>query len=140
MTQTNLNSAQQACQKNTEELMELFTQCAPLMTAVGNETRQAIILALLNAGPEGIRVGDLTQHTNLSRPAISHHLKVLKDVGIVAVRKEKTMNFYYLNPEPEKWDTFCTLAFAIASATRQAKAMGFKNYQTATTSNSSNSA
>ncbi len=47
----------------------------------------------------GVRVGEITKKTNLSRPAVPHHLAIMKEAGIVKMRKEGTMNFYYLGPE-----------------------------------------
>lgn len=47
----------------------------------------------------GVRVGEITAKTNLSRPAVSHHLRIMKDAGFIKVRKESTMNFYYFDPE-----------------------------------------
>ena len=44
----------------------------------------------------GLNVNEITRRTSLSRPAISHHLKILKDAGIVGVRQEGTANYYYL--------------------------------------------
>lgn len=35
----------------------------------------------------------------ISRTAVSHHLKILMDAGIIAVNRRGTMNFYYLDPE-----------------------------------------
>lgn len=34
---------------------------------------------------------------DLSRPAVSHHLQILKDAGLINVRKEGTMNYYYFD-------------------------------------------
>lgn len=42
-------------------------------------------------------MGEITAHTHLSRSAVSHHLKVMKDAGIVRMRKEGTMTFYHIN-------------------------------------------
>ncbi len=42
---------------------------------------------------------DIAQRTNLSRPAVSHHMQVLKNAGIVKTRKEGTCVYYYLDPE-----------------------------------------
>lgn len=47
----------------------------------------------------GVRVGEITKKTNLSRPAVSRHLAIMKNAGIVKMRKEGTMNFYYLDVE-----------------------------------------
>lgn len=82
-----------------QELAEEFKLCSPSLSAIGDETRQSIILALLEGTEDGRRVGEITESVNLSRPAVSHHLKVLKDAGIVSVRRIGTVNFYYLNPQ-----------------------------------------
>lgn len=42
--------------------------------------------------------------TNLSRPAFSHHLHILKNADIVKVRKEGTKNYYYFDPEMESFE------------------------------------
>ena len=76
-----------------------FERCMPLFIALGDEVRQQIVLKLICAGCDGLRVGDITQATRLSRPAISHHLKILKNAGVVKVRRQGTMNFYYLDAE-----------------------------------------
>ena len=39
-----------------------------------------------------------------SRPAVSHHLQIMKDAGIVKVRKEGTKNYYYFDPEMEAFE------------------------------------
>lgn len=52
----------------------------------------------------GVRVDDITKKTNLSRPAVSHHLQIMKDAGIVKVRKEGTKNYYYFDPEMEAFE------------------------------------
>ena len=80
------------------ELKSDFKACTHVLTAIGDETRQLIIIVLIDAGCSGLRVGEITVQTHLSRPAVSHHLKILKDAGIVGVRKIATMNYYYLDP------------------------------------------
>lgn len=52
----------------------------------------------------GLRVCEITEKTNLSRPAVSHHLQILKNAGIVKVRKEGTKNCYYFDPEMESFE------------------------------------
>lgn len=46
-----------------------------------------------------MRVGEIQKYTNLSRTAVSHHLAVLKEADIIAMRKEGTKNFYYLDAD-----------------------------------------
>ena len=48
---------------------------------------------------DGFRVIDIAKKTALSRPAVSHHMKILKDAGFVRVRKEGTKIYYYLNTD-----------------------------------------
>lgn len=75
-----------------------FQNCRLAMSAVGDETRQRIIMTLIkNGGKGGIRVGEIQKETSISRTAVSHHLKVLKEAQIIAVRTCGTKNFYYLD-------------------------------------------
>ncbi len=82
-----------------EDLATNFEACHKTLAAIGNETRQRIILEMMRMDFNGSRVLDISVKTNLSRPAVSHHLKILKDAGIVRVRKEGTKNYYYLDPD-----------------------------------------
>ena len=52
---------------------------------------------IAEAGKEGINVSNLSAKSKLSRPAISHHLKVLKDAGVIQPKKVGTQIFYQLN-------------------------------------------
>ncbi len=79
-----------------KEINDDFLACGDFFTAIGNEIRQSIIVSLIKAGPQGVRVGELTKDCHLSRPAVSHHLKILKDAGVAHIRKEGTMNYYYV--------------------------------------------
>lgn len=89
-----------------EKLAEGFTASTKILTAIGDETRQHLILEMMKKKKcSGMRVLEITEKTNLSRPAVSHHLQILKDVGIVKVRKEGTKNYYYFDPEMQKLDT-----------------------------------
>lgn len=77
-------------------LHELFAKCGPLFIAMGDEIRQKLILDILDAGENGINVMTLASGSKLSRPAISHHLKILKDSGVVVCEKQGTQAFYHL--------------------------------------------
>lgn len=46
-------------------------------------------------------MGEIARGTNLSRPAVSHHLKILREAGIVKMRREGTRNYYYFDADPE---------------------------------------
>ena len=87
-------------QEQVAVLAEEFTSCTKILTALGDETRQHLILEMMRSGQcSGVRVCEITEKTNLSRPAVSHHLQILKDAGIVKMRKEGTKNYYYFDPE-----------------------------------------
>lgn len=90
--------------KRKDEITALAREiesCRKTLTALGDETRQHLILQMMLAGDDcsGMRVPDITERTSLSRPAVSHHLQILKDAGIVSVRKEGTMNYYYFSSD-----------------------------------------
>ena len=92
---------------NLHDLQTHFHECMPLFIALGDEVRLRII-EILSANaydPEihafskdcpGINVMEITRQTRLSRPAVSHHLKILKDAGLIGVRHRGTSNYYYL--------------------------------------------
>ena len=66
------------------------------LDALGDPTRRAILAHLL-AGP--MPVGRIARDFPVSRPAISQHLRVLKDAGLVADRPDGNRRLYRLNPE-----------------------------------------
>jgi DNA-binding transcriptional ArsR family regulator len=66
------------------------------LDALGDATRMAIFQKL-SGGP--IAVNELAQTMPVSRPAVSQHLKVLKDAGLVTDSKAGTRRLYQLNPE-----------------------------------------
>lgn len=87
-------------QKNNEikKIKNDFQNVQELLYVIGDETRQLILLVLMEADCKvGMRVGEITEKTHLSRPAVSHQLRILKDIGIVKYRAEGTKNFYYID-------------------------------------------
>jgi len=65
------------------------------MDALGDPTRRAIF-EQLRGGPRA--VGEIAGDLPVSRPAVSQHLKVLKDAGLVVDRADGTRRLYQLNP------------------------------------------
>lgn len=97
-----------------------FRECIPLFIALGDSTRLTIIQQLYEVeedrrSPEteqkgsrsvsekrrapGLNVKEITEKTSLSRPAVSHHLKILKDSGLIAVEKRGVCNYYHLRSQ-----------------------------------------
>lgn len=81
-------------------LAEEFQRCKPLLLALGDENRQHLILEMMQMGQcRGVRVGAITARTHLSRPAVSHHLRILKEAGLIKMRREGTRNYYYFDAD-----------------------------------------
>lgn len=91
------------CEEKLQKIVDGFCQCKHAFTAIGDETRQLILLVLLESDLSGIRVGEIAQKAHLTRPSVSHHLQILKEAGIVAMRKQGTRNYYYLSEDETKW-------------------------------------
>jgi DNA-binding transcriptional ArsR family regulator len=88
------------------------------MSALGDPTRRAIFERLA-AGPRA--VGELANEFPISRPAVSQHLKVLKDAGLVIDRRAGTRRLYQLDPDGvgalrAYFDTFWNQALAAFKA------------------------
>lgn len=62
------------------------------------EPRRQAILDLLRDGE--LPVGELVERLRMSQPAVSKHLRVLKDAGMVEVRAEAQRRLYRIRPEP----------------------------------------
>jgi DNA-binding transcriptional ArsR family regulator len=77
-----------------DDVAKTFRACESLFHAMGDPARQQIVLLL--AEHERLNVNQITDLMHLSRPSISHHLKVLKDAGMVSIARESRENFYSL--------------------------------------------
>lgn len=66
------------------------------LRAVADATRRRIIKLVWSAE---LTAGDIASGFDMSRPAVSQHLKVLLDSGLVRVRGEGTKRFYSANRE-----------------------------------------
>ncbi|GBG07110.1 transcriptional regulator [Paenibacillus agaridevorans] len=78
-----------------EQMVQQFKNYVPLLDALKDEKRHAIIL-LLAQHKSGLNVNTIAEHIQLSRPAISHHLKVLRQAGFVDYDKRNVENYYVL--------------------------------------------
>jgi ArsR family transcriptional regulator len=64
--------------------------------ALGDPVRVSILKALCC---ERLSVGEIVARVKLSQPAVSHHLRILRDAGLVTTEKEGTTVFYSLNKD-----------------------------------------
>jgi DNA-binding transcriptional ArsR family regulator len=67
----------------------------PMWSALGDPTRRTIFEQLADR-PRA--VGELAAGLPVSRPAVSQHLKVLKDAGLVVDRPAGNRRIYHVNP------------------------------------------
>ena len=67
------------------------------LQALGEPHRMAII-AMLNDGERP--AGDFVNALPISQPTVSKHLSVLREAGLVTVRKDANRRLYSLNPAP----------------------------------------
>ena len=70
---------------------------ATVFQALGEPNRLGI-LELLRDGERP--VGDLVDHLGATQPAVSKHLRVLREAGLVGVRADGQRRLYRIRPEP----------------------------------------
>ncbi len=74
-----------------------MTTLPQTFSALGDETRFAIVERLLREGETS--AGDLQQVADISAPAISRHLKVLRQAGVIGQRIDRQRRMYSVRPE-----------------------------------------
>ena len=73
-----------------------MTYAIHTLDALADPTRRSI-LEKLRGGP--CAVGEIAANLPISRPAVSQHLKLLKETGLVTERREGTRHYFTLAPE-----------------------------------------
>ena len=69
-----------------------------LFKALGDETRLEVF-RMIAAQPDPICVCDITSQFPVSQPTISHHLKVLREAGLITVSRRGNWSFYAADPQ-----------------------------------------
>lgn len=91
-----------------------------VLDVLGNPVRRAI-LQQLRSGPRA--VGDIAADLPVSRPAVSRHLRMLEDAGLVQAREDGTRNIYAIRMQgfadvrafvDDFWDTALARLEALA--------------------------
>lgn len=80
-----------------EQMREHAGEAAGLMKALGNEQRLLILCNLLE---KPLSVGELNERVKLSQSALSQHLALLREAGMVDTRREAQSIFYSLPEGP----------------------------------------
>ena len=78
----------------SKRTLNILSQCIPVFTMLQDENRQQILMLLFDE--KQLTVSELTERLALSRPAVSHHLKLLRDCKLVAVTKNGKERIYSL--------------------------------------------
>ena len=79
------------------DMLEHAAEAAQLLKALGNEQR---LLILCNLRDRPLSVGELNERVELSQSALSQHLAILRESGLVETRREAQSIFYSLPPGP----------------------------------------
>lgn len=70
---------------------------AELLTVIAEPTRRRILDEVRDGE---CSVGELVERVGMHQPGVSRHLKVLRDAGLVVVRRDAQRRLYRLRPEP----------------------------------------
>lgn len=77
--------------------IDMFNECVPYFEMLKDSQRQEILINL--AKHQELSVSELVELSKLSMPAVSHHLKLLTQSGLVTSTKIATKKFYRLSLE-----------------------------------------
>lgn len=77
---------------HSDHIRELFRGSRPFFIALGDPVRQELLMSMVDG--ESLSVKELTARTNLSRPTVSHHLRILKEANIVVEQVRGRQTFY----------------------------------------------
>lgn len=89
----------ECCTYRPPRALDDVAALSELCKALGDPSRLQM-LQLLAMAKRPLCVCELETQFDLSQPTISHHLKVLRDVGVVSAERRGTWVFYELNPGP----------------------------------------
>lgn len=77
-----------------QKAIHIFEQLGPYFIGLGDPVRQQIVALLIDR--EQMNVTQIAEHIPMSRPTVSHHLKILRQTGLLAVQKKGTEMYYRL--------------------------------------------
>lgn len=75
----------------------MANRIAAALTALADPTRRAVF-ERVGQGPVAVAVNDIAAGLPVSRPAVSQHLKVLKEAGLVTDTSQGTRRLYRIDP------------------------------------------
>ena len=81
----------------SKRTLNILSECIPIFTMLQDENRQKILMLLFDN--KEMSVSELTEQLSLSRPAVSHHLKLLLDCKLLNVNKVGKERYYRISME-----------------------------------------
>lgn len=81
----------------SKRTLTILSECIPIFTMLQDENRQKILMLLFDH--KEMSVSELTEQLSLSRPAVSHHLKLLLDSKLLNVTKVGKERYYRISME-----------------------------------------
>jgi len=117
--------AASAAAPDAHELAEHAETAARLLKALANSHRLQVLCVL---GEEELSVGEINTRVPLSQSALSQHLKVLREDGLVTTRRASQTVYYRVAPGPAM-DVIAVLHrhYCAAPPVRQRKSAGQRN-------------
>jgi ArsR family transcriptional regulator len=82
--------------REVKRVQPLFEKLAETFQALGDRSRVSIIWALSR---KELSVGQLAEFMKMSQPAVSHHLRTLRQLRLVKVRRDGRVSYYALDDE-----------------------------------------
>lgn len=79
----------------SKQTINILSECIPIFTMLQDENRQQILMLLFDE--KEMSVTELTERLSLSRPAVSHHLKLLLNSKLVEVTKNGKERIYRIS-------------------------------------------
>ena len=68
--------------------MDTTTLAAAALAALGHPARLSVFRLLVRAGPDGLLVGEIAAHLDMPLSTLAHHLRGLKQAGLVMQAKQ----------------------------------------------------
>lgn len=82
-----------------DEALNNFVDNFDIINALADRNRQRIIILLFHHMDDGMTVTEITRQMSITQPAVSHHLKILREANLVSFKKNGLQSFYYLTLE-----------------------------------------
>lgn len=84
------------------EIIHPTPDATTVFKAIADETRLTLLLTLLSAGSP-VCVCNLLPGIGVGQATVSHHLKVLREAGLVTVERQGIWAHYRIAPDAEPW-------------------------------------